>query len=165
VRQRGVLLTVAGIVLVVAILATSLVLAAISRPVRSIGAPASEQIQFDPPVKVWGANGLWYNFTISLVRGPITWNQTTIVVLNGSLWPIDENSSLTLLNRSAGMSVVFVPSHNWTLAGRYWTTMDAAPVEVGSVLSLEVDRQLTGGSIDLEWTGSAEGSYGWQPLP
>jgi hypothetical protein len=165
VPRLGRYLVIVGVVVVVAVLAGAVVLGTFEHPTAPKGPPISLEVGFGQPTRTWGVHWQWYNFTITGVRGLITWNQTTVIVDNGSLWPITANSSLMLVNKTSGVAIAFTPSPSWAAGGRNWTTTYSAPVEVGSILSLEVYYSLTGGDIGIVWTGPPAGSYSYAPLP
>jgi hypothetical protein len=150
---------------VVAVLVAAGVLGTFDHSTSPKGPAISEEVGFGSPDRMWGAHCQWYNFTITVVNGPITWNQTTVILQNGSLWPITTNSSLSLVGSVNGVSFVFAPSPIAVDGSRNWTTTNPATVEAGSILSLRVYYSLTGGDISIVWTGPPVGGYAYAPLP
>ena len=167
-RRTGsaVFLVVALIVTGLAV-ASAVVLALEAHPSVSLPAPqVGPTIQLADPTVNYSTQGAWYNFTIASVVGNFTWNHVDVLVQQGrSLHPLDENSTVTLVNRTAGTSEPFVRALGVSLSLGNWTSPSPTLVSAGQQLVLCVDHLEFGASIDLAWTGPARGDCGWTPLP
>lgn len=135
---------IAGLIVVSAVLVTRSLPTSRSR--YSPPAQPPDQLQFGSPrVSVNSTHGFWYNFTVVIDLGNLTWNQTWAVVTPGYLGGPDGNWTLKVLSTSGSGIARFMPQLE------NWTTDSSALIQQGQVISFSVDRSLVGGV--LAWFG------------
>lgn len=147
-----------GITLLILVVATLLALT--SHSISPRGPQIYPEIRVNSPTVKYTTNWAWYNFSIIGVTGPFSWSNVTVLLENASPTPLDQKSTLSLLNRTAGTVFDFARSPGWNASESNWTIQLPIPVEDGQELSLKVDYAQTRGFLTLVWTSPVYGSYG-----
>gem|GEM_PF-6933029 len=152
----------AGSLAIVGLVAT-LVLATFPPPAQPGGPADREEIGLGNLHTSYGSPWVWYNLTITLVKGDISWYQTTVLVANGTYSHLDANSSVCRISSVSNNCIAFTRSTD--LSSGHWTSSSTDPVEVGTILALQVDTPQTGGCLGIAWAGPPIGSLCVGSLP